>query len=206
MFTAESWVLGKVSQNEIFKMAVHLSDENGAILHLSDVEKNSKELNERGKDALKPPTAASKIEILCKTLAFLIVLCLFCVHLARVLREGTVPACYFIRFSVNQTLLLVYIIIKCFFFILSCGIAIFWTSLFIVLDTCRSRSKIDNCPKTQLSLCMRLSVRLLTCNDCSKYLEKRWLKNISQFFKKMFLRNVVSIDICLVSNTTLTCT
>ena len=206
MFTAESWVLGKVSQNEIFKMAVHLSDENGAILHLSDVEKNSKELNERGKDALKPPTAASKIEILCKTLAFLIVLCLFCVHLARVLREGTVPACYFIRFSVNQTLLLVYTIIKFFFFILSCGIAIFWTSLFIVLDTCRSRSKIDNCPKTQLSLCMRLSVRLLTCNDCSKYLEKRWLKNISQFFKKMFLRNVVSIDICLVSNTTLTCT
>lgn len=117
MFTAESWVLGKVSQkNEIFKMAVHLSEENGAILHLSDVEKNSKELNERGKDALKPPTAASKIEILCKTLAFLIVLCLFCIHLARVLREGTVPACYFIRFSVNQTLLLVYIIIKCFFF------------------------------------------------------------------------------------------
>ena len=178
MFTAESWVQGKVSQkNEIFKMAVHLSEENGAILHLSDVEKNSKELNERGKDALKPPTAASKIEILCKTLAFLIVLCLFCIHLARVLREGTVPACYFIRFSVNQTLLLVYIIIKCFFFILSCGIAIFWTSLFIVLDTCRSRSKIDNCPKTQLtaelSLCMRLSVRLLTCNDCSKYLEKR---------------------------------
>lgn len=174
LFTAESWVPGKVSQkNEIFKMAVHLSEENGAILHLSDVEKNSKELNERGKDALKPPTAASKIEILCKTLAFLIVLCLFCIHLARVLREGTVPACYFIRFSVNQTLLLVYIIIKCFFFILSCGIAIFWTSLFIVLDTCRSRSKIDNCPKTQLSLCMRLSVRLLTCNDCSKYLEKR---------------------------------
>ena len=117
LFTAESWVLGKVSQkNEIFKMAVHLSEENGAILHLSDVEKNSKELNERGKDALKPPTAASKIEILCKTLAFLIVLCLFCIHLARVLREGTVPACYFIRFSVNQTLLLVYIIITCFFF------------------------------------------------------------------------------------------
>ena len=174
LFTAKSWAPGKVSQkNEIFKMAVHLSEENGAILHLSDVEKNSKELNERGKDALKPPTAASKIEILCKTLAFLIVLCLFCIHLARVLREGTVPACYFIRFSVNQTLLLVYIIIKCFFFILSCGIAIFWTSLFIVLDTCRSRSKIDNCPKTQLSLCMRLSVRLLTCNDCSKYLEKR---------------------------------
>ena len=174
MFTAESWVLGKVSQkNEIFKMAVHLSEENGAILHLSDVEKNSKELNERGKDALKPPTAASKIEILCKTLAFLIVLCLFCIHLARVLREGTVPACYFIRFSVNQTLLLVYVIIKCFFFILCCGIAIFWTSLFIVLDTCRSRAKIDNCPKTQLSLCMRLSVGLLTCNDCSKYLEKR---------------------------------
>ena len=111
MFTAESWVLGKVSQkDEIFKMAVHLSEENGAILHLSDVEKNSKELNERGKDALKPPTAASKIEILCKTLAFLIVLCLFCIHLARVLREGTVSACYFI------TLLLVYIIIKCFFF------------------------------------------------------------------------------------------
>ena len=174
LFTAESWVPGKVSQkNEIFKMAVHLSEENGAILHLSDVEKNSKELNERGKDALKPPTAASKIEILCKTLAFLIVLCLFCIHLARVLREGTVPACYLIRFSVNQTLLLVYIIIKCFFFILSCVIAIFWNSLFIVLDTCRSRSKIDNCPKTQLSLCMRLSVRLLTCNDCSKYLEKR---------------------------------
>ena len=174
LFTAESWVPGKVSQkNEIFKMAVHLSEENGAILHLSDVEKNSKELNERGKDALKPPTAASKIEILCKTLAFLIVLCLFCIHLARVLREGTVPACYFIRFSVNQTLLLVYIIITCFFFILSCGIAIFWTSLCIVLDTCRSRSKIDNCPKTQLSLCMRLSVRLLTCNDCSKYLGKR---------------------------------
>ena len=174
LFTAESWVPGKVSQkNEIFKMAVHLSEENGAILHLSDVEKNSKELNERGKDALKPPTAASKIEILCKTLAFLIVLCLFCIHLARVLREGTVPACYFIRFSVNQTLLLVYVIITCFFFILSCGIAIFWTSLCIVLDTCRSRSKIDNCPKTQLSLCMRLSVRLLTCNDCSKYLEKR---------------------------------
>ncbi|KAM7442313.1 N-acetylneuraminate 9-O-acetyltransferase [Porites harrisoni] len=70
-------------------MAVHLSEENGAILHLSDVEKNSKELNERGKDALKPPTAASKIEILCKTLAFLIVLCLFCIHLARVLREGS---------------------------------------------------------------------------------------------------------------------
>ena len=92
LFTAESWVPGKVSQNEIFKMAVHLSEENGAILHLSDVEKNSKELNERGKDALKPPTAASKIEILCKTLAFLIVLCLFCIHLARVLREGTAPA------------------------------------------------------------------------------------------------------------------
>ncbi|CAH3181841.1 unnamed protein product, partial [Porites evermanni] len=70
-------------------MAVHLSEENGAILHLSDVEKNSKELNERGKDALKPPTAASKIEILCKTLAFLVVLCLFCIHLARVLREGS---------------------------------------------------------------------------------------------------------------------
>ena len=97
-------------------MAVHLSEGNGAILHLSDVEKNSKELNEHGKDALKPPAAASRIEILCKTVAFLIVLCLFSVHLARVLREGTLPACYFIRFSVNQTLLLVYIIIKCFFF------------------------------------------------------------------------------------------
>lgn len=132
-----------MSQNEIFNMAVHLSEGNGAILHLSDVEKNSKELNEHGKDALKPPAAASRIEILCKTVAFLIVLCLVCVHLARVLREGTLPACYFIRFSVNQTLLLVYIIIKCFFFfILSCGIAIFWTSLFILLDTCRSRSKI----------------------------------------------------------------
>ena len=171
MFTAESWVPGKVSQSEIFKMAVHLSEENGAILHLSDVEKNSKELNERGKDALKPPTAASKIEILCKTLAFLIVLCLFCIHLARVLREGTVPACYFIRFSVNQTPLLVYIIIKRFFF----HFILWYRDILEFAVHCFGHVSIaiEDCPKKQLSLCMRLSVKLLTYNDCSKYLEKR---------------------------------
>ena len=60
------------------------------VLHLSDVEKNPKEHNDRGKDPSKQSSAASKIEILCKTLAFLIVLCLCFVHLARVLREGKV--------------------------------------------------------------------------------------------------------------------
>ena len=69
-------------------MAVNLSEMTGPVLHLSDVEKNPKEYGERGKDPSKQSTAASMIEIFCKTLAFLIVLCLFCVHLARVLREG----------------------------------------------------------------------------------------------------------------------
>ena len=68
-------------------MAGNPSD-TGLLLHLSDVEKNPKELNEREKNASKQSTATSRIEIFCKTLAFLIVLCLFCVHLARVLREG----------------------------------------------------------------------------------------------------------------------
>ena len=86
-------ILAKVSEKSLgnklllSKMAVNPS-ETGLVLHLSDVERNPKELNERGKDATKQPTATSRIEILCKTLAFLIVLCLFCVHLARVLREG----------------------------------------------------------------------------------------------------------------------
>ena len=57
-------------------------------LHLSDIEKNPKEMNERGKEASKQQPATSKTEIFCKTLAFLIVLCLVCVHLARVIREG----------------------------------------------------------------------------------------------------------------------
>ena len=133
-------------------MAVHLSEENRAILHLSDVEKNSKELNEHGKDALKPPAAASRIEILCKTVAFLIVLCLVCVHLARVLREGTLPACYFIRFSVNQTLLLVYIIIKWFFF----HFILWYRNIldFAVYSFGHVSIAIEDCP---LSLCMRLS-------------------------------------------------
>lgn len=60
----------------------------GGTLHLSDIEKNPKEMNERGKEASKQQPTTSKTEICCKTLAFLIVFCLICVHLARVIREG----------------------------------------------------------------------------------------------------------------------
>ena len=69
-------------------MAVNSSEKTGPVLHLSDVEKNPKEYNEHGKDPSKQSTAASRIEMCCKTLAFLIVICLFWVHLARVLRDG----------------------------------------------------------------------------------------------------------------------
>ena len=57
-------------------------------IHLSDNEKKSKELDERGKDSAIQWPGSSRVEKLCKALAFLIVFCLFCVHLARVLREG----------------------------------------------------------------------------------------------------------------------
>lgn len=69
-------------------MAVDFTEKTGPVLHLSDVEANPKQHDERAKDPSKKSTASSRIEILCKTVAFLIVLCLFCVHLARVLREG----------------------------------------------------------------------------------------------------------------------
>lgn len=70
-------------------MAVDFTEKTGPVLHLSDVEANPKQHDERAKDPSKKSTASSRIEILCKTVAFLIVLCLFCVHLARVLREGS---------------------------------------------------------------------------------------------------------------------
>ena len=57
-------------------------------IHLSDNEKKSKELDEREKVSAIQWPGSSRIEKLCKALAFLIVFCLFCVHLARVLREG----------------------------------------------------------------------------------------------------------------------
>ena len=66
------------------------SELTGATLHLSDIEKNPKEMNERGKDAPKQLPTTSRTEICCKTLAFLIVLSLVCVHLARVIREGKI--------------------------------------------------------------------------------------------------------------------
>ena len=69
------------------KMAADSESTRGT-LHLSDIEKNPKEMNERGKEASKQQPTTSKTEIFCKTLAFLIVLCLVCVHLARVIREG----------------------------------------------------------------------------------------------------------------------
>ena len=69
------------------KMAAD-SERTGATLHLSDIEKNPKEMDERGKEASKQQPTTSRTEICCKTLAFLIVLCLVCVHLARVIREG----------------------------------------------------------------------------------------------------------------------
>ncbi|KAJ7390613.1 N-acetylneuraminate 9-O-acetyltransferase [Desmophyllum pertusum] len=65
------------------------SELTGATLHLSDVEQNPKEMIERKKDAPKQLPVTSRIEICCKTVAFLIVLCLICVHLARVNREGS---------------------------------------------------------------------------------------------------------------------
>ena len=71
----------------LFKMAVSV-ELSGATLHLSDVERNPKEVSERGKEAKKQQTGTSRIEICCKTLAFLIVVCLICVHFARVQREG----------------------------------------------------------------------------------------------------------------------
>lgn len=64
------------------------SEVTSATLHLSDVEQNPKEMIERKKDAPKQLPVTSRIEICCKTVAFLIVLCLICVHLARVNREG----------------------------------------------------------------------------------------------------------------------
>lgn len=69
------------------KMAAD-SELTGASLHLSDIEKNPKEMNERGREVSKQQPTTSRTEICCKTLAFLIVLCLVCVHLARVIREG----------------------------------------------------------------------------------------------------------------------
>lgn len=78
-----------VTTLSLLKMAAD-SELTGASLHLSDIEKNPKEINERGKEASKQPPATSKTEICCKTLAFLIVSCLVCVHLARVIREGKI--------------------------------------------------------------------------------------------------------------------
>ncbi|XP_074628505.1 N-acetylneuraminate (7)9-O-acetyltransferase-like [Acropora palmata] len=58
-------------------------------IHLSDNEKKSKEHDDRGKESAMQWPGSSRVEKLCKALAFLIVFCLFCVHLARVLREGS---------------------------------------------------------------------------------------------------------------------
>ena len=69
------------------KMAAD-SERTGGTLHLSDIEKNPKEMNERGREASKQHPTTSKTEICCKIVAFLIVLCLVCVHLSRVIREG----------------------------------------------------------------------------------------------------------------------
>ena len=57
-------------------------------MHLCDNEKKSKESDDRGKDSAIQWPGSSRVEKLCKALAFLIVFCLFCVHLVRVLREG----------------------------------------------------------------------------------------------------------------------
>ena len=57
-------------------------------IHLSDNEKKSKEHDDRGKESAMQWPGSSRVEKLCKALAFLIVFCVFCVHLARVLREG----------------------------------------------------------------------------------------------------------------------
>ncbi|XP_015766711.1 PREDICTED: CAS1 domain-containing protein 1-like [Acropora digitifera] len=58
-------------------------------MDLSDNEKKSKEHDDRGKESAMQWPGSSRVEKLCKTLAFLIVFCVFCVHLARVLREGS---------------------------------------------------------------------------------------------------------------------
>ena len=79
-----------VTTLSLLKMAADSESNASTTLHLSDIEKNPKEMNDRGKEASKQPPATSRIEICCKTLAFLIVLCLVCVHLARVIREGKI--------------------------------------------------------------------------------------------------------------------
>ena len=57
-------------------------------MHLSDYENKSKEHDDREKDSAIHWPGSSRVEKLCKALAFLIVFCLFCVHLLRVPREG----------------------------------------------------------------------------------------------------------------------
>ena len=82
------------------KMAVDRSEMSCSIkMHLSDNETKSREHSDHGKDPAKQLPGSSRVEKLCKTVAFLIVLWSIRINLARVLREGKLIACLISKYS-----------------------------------------------------------------------------------------------------------